>query len=126
MTALKPALYALGIAFVVVSASGFAYRAFLMLRKSAPTFPDGWCASLLGFSLATAIVVGALVLAWRLINREDSRWGSALALLVVLLFLAFVWPTRWTYREYSCQVVQINRFTGHEGPLPRISLCPPD
>ena len=124
---LRAGAYAAIVIVLVVFGMGAMLRAYSELRPGGKVWirPDDWVWPLIGLSLASGLVVGALVIGWRLMNRRqnDPRWGMALLLIAILLFAAIVWPTPWAYREYDCAIVQVNRITGQEGLRVPTTLC---
>jgi hypothetical protein len=119
--------YAGLIGFLILLAGGVALRAYYAVRYTEhaawPTLE--WVIWLFVFSLGGGVVVGTVVTAWRLVNRKPKqpRWGVGLIVLVIVLFGFLVWPTPWSYRQYGCDVLQINRFIGRVSVIAKIPAC---
>jgi hypothetical protein len=123
----KIGVYSGLIALLVLLAGGVALRAYYAVR-----YPEhvGWPSTewwvwLVVFSGGGGVVVGTVATAWRLIHRRrrQPHWGTAMVVLVVVLFGLLVWPTPWTYRQYGCDVLQINRFIGRISVIAKIPAC---
>ena len=118
------------LSYLVLYYGGEALKSYQQLRGDAPIAPPppkDWSAWLDKFSMGGAIAIGALTLAWRLIYRTDgqSHLGTALAVLAVLLFGIFVWPTPWKYKQYGCTVFQVDRVRGQYKPVTHVPFCEP-
>lgn len=121
------------VSFLALCFGGLALRAYSVLRFKEPTkLPEptklldfDWLLSLVIFGLCGAVTIATLVVAWRLVHRKRSapNWSMAFVLLCIVLFTLLVWPTPWTYREYGCQVFQINRFIGSRTPIAQLPSC---
>ena len=115
------------VSFLVLFFGALALRAYWVLRFARPetVWDWEWVLSLLVFAVCGAVTTGTLAVAWRLMHRKKAapNWSMAFVLLGVLLFGLLVWPTPWTYREYGCQVFQINRFVGSRTPIAQLPSC---
>ena len=124
---------AVALSFLVLFFGGLAHRAYSVLRYKEPEavlscgLNCDWVKSLLVFAVCGAVTVGTILFAWRLSHpkRSSPGWGLAAALLAVVLFGLLVWPTPWTYREYGCEIFQINRFVGSRERIARLP-CEPE
>ena len=121
-------LLAAVLSYLVLYHGGEALKSYNELRggQNDPTprradWPD-WLKRL---SMGGGIAIGALVLAWRLIYRTEGQahMSTALAVLAVLLFGIFVWPTPWKYEQFGCGVYQINRVRGEFHEVTRVPSC---
>lgn len=119
-------LLAAVLSYLVLHFGGEALRSYNALRAgSAPTPFADWPPWLDSLSVGGGVAIGALVLAWRLIYRTDGQphVGAALAVLAVVLFGIFVWPTPWKYEQFGCAVYQINRVRGHFQEVAKVPSC---
>jgi hypothetical protein len=120
-------LLAVALSYLVLYYGGIALKTYSGLRAAdSPISPDAqfydWLQVL---SRGGAIAIGALTLAWRLINRNhgQARFGTALALIAVVLFAVLVWPTPWSYKRFGCDVFQVNRIRGEPLKITTIPFC---
>jgi hypothetical protein len=117
-------LLALILSYLVLYYGGIALKTYSGLADAVS--PDDrfhdWLREL---SRGGAIAIGALTLAWRLINRNQgqARLGTALALIAVVLFAVLVWPTPWSYKRFGCDVFQVNRIRGEPQKITTIPFC---
>jgi hypothetical protein len=123
-------LLAAVLSYLVLYYGGEALKSYHELRGGnlgPPPPPKDWSAWLNKLSIGGGIAIGALIVAWRLIYRTDgqSHLGTALALIAVLLFGIFVWPTPWTYKQFGCTVFQIDRIRGHYTEVTKVPFCEP-
>jgi hypothetical protein len=117
------AFLAAAIAFVIIFFGGIAAIGYADLKGK--EWSAGQVASLFAVSFGSAIVVGALLAAWRLINRRTPQWGVAAVVIAVLLFAFLVWPTPWTYVEHGCVVHRVNRLFGTYDNKTQLPSCEP-
>ena len=121
-------LLAAVISFAVLYFGNVGLKGYYGLKFNDPQFPGpAWWEWLRWLSLGGAVTIGALTVAWRLINRVEGQahWGMALTLIAAVLFAFLVWPTPWMYRQYGCTVYQINRFYGNSTEVTTIPSCEP-
>lgn len=76
--------------------------------------------ALLTFSIGGGITIGFLILIWWMIAPPDVRWGLGIAVLCVLLFALFVWPTPYAYWKTGQKgvLLKVNRLTGQGEYVP--------
>jgi hypothetical protein len=121
-------LLAAVLSYLVLYYGGEALKSYNTLRGG-PEIPPppttDWSRWLKRLSVGGGIAIGALVLAWRLIYRMEGQphVGMALAVLAVVLFGIFVWPTPWKYEQFGCAVYQINRVRGHFQEVTKVPSC---
>ena len=121
------------VSFLVLGFGGLALRGYAVLRFSdsamkVPKLLKGdWLESLLIFAVCGAVTFASVVVAWRLMHPKRSAPGWSLGVIVlgILLFTILVWPTVWTYREYGCQILRINRLTGTPTDIATLPGCAP-
>ena len=82
-----------------------------------------WFQPLLFLSVGAAAMSGAVVAAWRLINRRDPQWALGLLVAAIAFFALMVWPTRWTYPEYGCSIYRIDRMFGTRDFVQPVPAC---
>lgn len=112
----------------VLFGGGVAARGYLIVRgqmTAASLFDScGFWLPLLLFSLGGGLTIGLLILTWWLVAKIGFSWTLGFAVLGVVLFAVFVWPTPYQYtsiREETIKggttettrvVLRINRLTG--------------
>lgn len=108
------------IAFGVLLTGGAAVRALKILQGEAGRdplkFETFWCPLLL-FSVGGGIAIALLILTWWLVVKRGFSWTLGFAVLAVVLFALFVWPSPYRYdkdrrRDATCRVLQVHRWTG--------------
>jgi hypothetical protein len=108
-----------GIAFGVLFFGGAALRALSGLNGPPPDLGFGtfWC-PLAIFSLGGGAAIGLIILTWWFVVKRGSfSWTLGFAVLGVVLFALFVWPSPYRYdkdrrRDATCRVLRIQRWTG--------------
>lgn len=114
--------------FAVLFFGALATRGFMALSTPGGLAPEvafgpAFWSTVTLFGVGGGIVVGTLIVVWRVATRDP--FGRALLLLAytVLLFALTVWPTPfWYYRTPDgSQIVRVNRLTGDVVPtsIPR-------
>jgi hypothetical protein len=111
----KVAWWTFVVGFLIVFFGNLALRAMSHVRGEPAPLDGSFLCYLALYSLGVAVAVAAGAGGWRLIQDDDTKrpgWGVAVGLIALVLFVLFVWPTRWKHREFGCHVVRIERFTG--------------
>jgi hypothetical protein len=115
------------VSWAVLFFGGLGLRAYAVLRFSEPKdlLDWSWLFSLFVFGVCGAVTIAVLAVGWRLAHpkRSAPSWGLAFILAVVVVFGLLVWPTPWTYRQYGCDVFQINRALGTRTQITRLPSC---
>ncbi len=108
------------IAFFLLFAGGLAIQALKILQGGPAEHKfDLWTfwAPLFLFSLGGGLAIGLLILTWWLVVKRGFSWTVGFAVLAVVLFALFVWPSPYRYdkdhrKETTCRVLQVHRWTG--------------
>lgn len=112
------------IGFGVLLTGGAALRALAALRDLKVSF--GWGSfwgPLLLFAAGAGIAIGLLILTWWMVTRRGFSWTLGFVILGAVLFVLFVWPTRYAYWEKRDKdnklelLLKVERLTGKGTPL---------
>ena len=105
--------------FGVLLTGGLALRALAALRnpESVSFGLESFWAPLLLFSIGGGIAIGLLILTWWMLTQRGFSWTLGFVILGAVLFVLFVWPTRYAYwRKPDTQdweyLVKVDRLTG--------------
>ena len=107
------------VASLVLFFGGVAARAIQILRSHPVMEWSVFCKALVTFSVSGGITIGLLIFALWLVSPGKVHWGLGVAVLVLVLFVAFVWPTPYKYYKAGDLRIKVNRVTGAGEYIPK-------